>query len=254
MANYFTYLANADNEAVGATITPSTEDSIYPAANLTALPISKVFRFTGDTSETILFDLLAAMTLSLVAIINHNLTSGATITLTAGTTSACSDYSVAVSYRADDAFKYIAGGRTYRYWKLTFADAANPDGYIEIGFVMLGLSTTLSTQFYHQWREVQDHINYEFISEMGVEHVARLYKRRRFIFRWRALTEAQMDEVTGMLAAVEKNYTPLFILPDPSGSDGYFGRWINDPEIDIEYYRSGMIEFRESSRGRTIGS
>lgn len=251
---YFTYLGNDDNEAIGATITASTADADYPIANLTALPISKPFRFTGDAAENILFDLLTAKSINLATVINHNLTAAATITLTAGTTSACGDYSVAIPYRQYDAFKFLGTTRTYRYWKMTFADAANPDTYIQVGYAMLGLATTLSVNYSYRWRELLEHVNYQFISEMGVEHMARLFKRRRFSFSWNGLSDAQMAEIVSMFSSLECNMTPVFILPDPDLTDGYFGRWTSDPEISVDYYRSGSVEFRESSRGRSVGA
>ena len=78
----FTYLMETANYAKTATITASTADSAYPIGNLSALPVSKPFRFLGKTSESLSIDLgTFSQSIDLVALLNTNLDANGTITL-----------------------------------------------------------------------------------------------------------------------------------------------------------------------------
>ncbi|MGH9341985.1 MAG: hypothetical protein ACRD1R_20965, partial [Acidobacteriota bacterium] len=113
---FFAYLTHNDNDLAAGTITASSEDASYPKVNLTALPISKPFRFTGDTSENLQIDLGAAKNIDLVALINHNLTSAATITVNGGSAAnpGGTEFQTTISYREFDAFKLLAAAQTWR--------------------------------------------------------------------------------------------------------------------------------------------
>jgi len=88
-----------------------------------------------ESPNTVSIDLGSAETITACVIADHNMTDAATVTLKAGTTSACSNYSQALTV-AETIIEYL--NQEYRYWKLEITDAANPDSYIEIGTLYLG--------------------------------------------------------------------------------------------------------------------
>lgn len=129
-----------DNEVLTATITASSETTYFEFDTaLVDTRLSRVGRTTGDTSENIVFDMGAAVDVSYVAILAHNLTGSATVTLEGNASDSWGAPSFSQSITAGtDALIENFTEDSYRYWRLTFADASNPDGYIQIGYVYLG--------------------------------------------------------------------------------------------------------------------
>jgi len=124
-------------------ITSSTEEGDYPDTNIQTTSLTEVWRATSCASEYIQVDAGsgATFTADTVAVAGHNISSSATITLTAGssTTVIVSSPSVTetVTYREGIMLKYFTSTAD-RYWRLTIADAANTDGYVEVGRLGLG--------------------------------------------------------------------------------------------------------------------
>lgn len=252
----FTYLANSDNKLVGATITPSTADSSYPIANLTSLPISKPFRFTGDTSENLQIDLGSALPIDLIALINHNLTNAATITVNAGASSNPdgSTFTTTITWRERDCFKLLSSPQTYRYWKIIIADSANPDTFIELGFAMLGDSTELGFNFRYGGQFIDEQHNLEVETEFGSPHVVELHDRVRILLPFNNVPAADAVTLRTLYRTLKRNLIPLFLIPDSAVNDGYFGRWVSQFEREDEFLRSVTMEFLQDGRGDRIGA
>ncbi len=93
---------------------------------------------TRCSREWIGIDLAAATQCKRLAIVSHNFSSSATVTLyrhTADSLSAATSVG-AVTYDAD--FMVLTFDATYRYWWIHVDDIDNSDGYIEIGRAFLG--------------------------------------------------------------------------------------------------------------------
>lgn len=251
-----TFLANSDNKLVGSTITPSSAASAYPVANLTALPISKPFRFTGDTSENLQIDLGSALPIELIALVNHNLTNAATITVNGGSSANPdgSQFTTTVTWRERDAFKLLSSPQTWRYWKIIIADSANPDTFIELGFAMLGDSTTLGFNFRYGGQLIDEQINLEVETEFGSPQVVELYDRIRLVLPFTNLPAADATTLRTLYRTLKRNLIPLFLIPDSAVNDGYFGRWVSHFERQDEFLRSVTMEFLQDGEGDRIAS
>lgn len=250
----FAYLLETENKVTAATGTYSSAATGYSGVYADLMPVSRPWRTTGDSDENVVYDLGAAYAIDLFAVINHNLSSGATVTVSAGTTSACSDYSTTITYRARDMFKYLASPETYRYWKFRFQDASNPDTYIQIGYIMLGNATTMGYQFKHGWNVVHEFANMELESEYGAPFVAELYKRRRYRLEMRNLTSTEAAALLAIYISLLRNVYGLFLIPDAAVNDGYFGRFVNDLSFNVPYLYNAVLDFIEDSPGRTVGN
>jgi hypothetical protein len=146
------------NRVDTATITASSEVATLPAANVKQPWKTKVWRTTGDTSEWIKFNFGSAQTVRALVVVGHNLTSGATIKIQGNATDVWTAPSVDVTLTWNAAnLVYLWGSdQSYQYWRITLADAANPSGYLEIGRVFLGPTTTPDRNFSSWAREVVD--------------------------------------------------------------------------------------------------
>jgi len=122
------------------TITSSSEVSGLEDDNAVHDFVGKPWRTTGDTSEWWKVDLGSATSITAFGIFNHNFTSAATVTLQANATDSWGgpSYSQALTIATDSDSVVLPRlvfflSESYRWWRITVADAANPDGYIQVG-------------------------------------------------------------------------------------------------------------------------
>lgn len=139
----------------GATITSSSEASTDLADdNVVHDFVSLPWRTTGDTSEWVKFDLGSATAITCVGIFAHNLTSAATVTLQANASDSWGSPSYSqVLPVATDADGVVVPhivyylSQNYRWWRVTFADAANTDTYIQVGVIRGGAYYEVSRNY-----------------------------------------------------------------------------------------------------------
>jgi hypothetical protein len=124
--------------ALGSALTALSESPNYPCVNLQEERLSTTYRTIDLTAQTVTIDLGAPYDISTIAIINHNFTSAATVTVSANTTNSWPGATTkTVTWNADMMLNFIIP-ISYRYWRLEFDDSTNPDGYVEIGRFWLG--------------------------------------------------------------------------------------------------------------------
>ena len=129
-----------DNEFDKYTITASSEASGYPASNLQDISRKKTTRTTDVASEWWkIGNGTTKISISSIAIAEHNFTSGVTVKLQGNDTDVWTSPAKeeVITYDADIMVKFFTEAEYY-YWRLLVEDASNPDGYIEIGRLEAG--------------------------------------------------------------------------------------------------------------------
>ncbi len=124
------------------TLTESQEDANYPVENTQDVRLAKVWRTENATSATIVIDVGTGNTITAdsCAILNHNFSASSITVLRGNPTDSwgtATSMVTIVTYRTGIMVIYFPSA-TFRFWRLGFSDATNPDGYYEIGRVMLG--------------------------------------------------------------------------------------------------------------------
>jgi len=118
----------------------------FGVENLLDLDRNTYWMSTGDASESLVIDLGSAKLVTAFVLLDHNLTSGATLTLQGHTANSWSSPSYSVAQTVGDPIaSYLS--ETYQYWRVLITDASNPDGYLKIGDVYLGTYTELVATF-----------------------------------------------------------------------------------------------------------
>jgi len=262
---FLTHLSNLAANGTG-TITTTSDTSAYPIANITGLPISKAWRSaTGVISNVdILIDFGSAQSINLLALINHNLTSTATIAVAAGTTTGVSNYSTTISYRQYDAFTYLSAAQSYRYWRIRITDSSSTDNFIEAGYLIAASATKLASTFQYGWTQADNFVNNAVTSEFGVPYIDELYYQQEFNFTFANKSQTEVNVMRTIFQAVKRNVTPIFFIPDTGTNDGYFGRFQNSFVQTVGVPASAgqgtnlitlaTLNFLEDSRGRKIAA
>lgn len=102
------------------------------------------------SAVTLVADLGTARAVDVVALCDHNLTSGATLTIDGNDADSWGAPALteAISYKADNVLHYLAtSSRTYRYWRLSLTDTANGDDYLRASELFLGSYTAFTRTF-----------------------------------------------------------------------------------------------------------
>lgn len=125
----------ADEMAVAG----STARNGFPASNVQHPHLVRVWRSSTATGETLLFDAGEGQKVSAdtIAVLAHNLTSAATLTVKANDTASWTSPPLEITALIVPGIILAEGSGMYRLWLLEFEDAANPAGYIQIGRVGL---------------------------------------------------------------------------------------------------------------------
>jgi len=146
------------NYADAAVVSASSEVATLPAANVQSMWRSKPWRSTGCVSEWIKFDLGAARNILAVILTGHNLTSAATVHVQANASDAWTAPSVdvVIPWSARDLVYLWTASQSFRWWRFTFVDAANPDGHIDVGRAYVGLAPAPERQFSAHSRQLVD--------------------------------------------------------------------------------------------------
>lgn len=223
-----------------ATITPSSEDSVYPAEYLYDRQAARVFRSTSLTTLSILIDFGAAVQADTIAIVNHNLTAAATLSLKAGATSPPADAVATPVYRANDIWKAFTATAA-RYWLLEITDTNT--AVLEIGQLLLGVRTVLprARRIGSGYKPARRRGTISGETYAGVFHNYHLYERLELNPSFRIGSAAELAILQALDAAVYgKNY-PFLYVPDATGADCYYVR----KEEHFEPEEFGRIAGRE---------
>lgn len=204
------------------TITPDTEDENYPAEYLYDKQSPRVFRCESPSSLSILLDFGAAISADTIALINHNLTSGASLSLKGDNSNPPTTGRGSLSYRANDLWAgfTLASGR---YWLLEITDTNSED--LEIGQLILGQRTAFPrARRIGRYRPAVERSTIEQETYAGMKWNYHKFDRKTFNPSFRVATAAELEVLRSMDAALYGNLWPFLWIPDTSGADCYYVR------------------------------
>lgn len=131
-----------DNEVDKYTPLYSTQKANFPAANAKNIHLSTPWRTTAVAGQYYTVDagLGNTITASCAAIAGHDLTSAATVKIQGHPSNVWTapDVDETLSWDAGAILGFFSSA-SKRFWRFYLDDAGNPDGYIEIGRLALGV-------------------------------------------------------------------------------------------------------------------
>jgi len=167
-------IATPDLSDVATLTGLGTIAAALPITNLQAMQPGKVCRWTSLSTIAFRVDLGAAYAINLAALGPHNGTSAATLQVRAGASEAAADAGTGYDSGAVSAWtsagrpslgydgdmlwslRWLAasggpGAQTFRYWRFDFVDAANPDGYFDLGRLVLDVAWQPTRNLRYGW-------------------------------------------------------------------------------------------------------
>jgi hypothetical protein len=245
-----------ENKLENSDVSASTQDDAFPLANLSNCRKGKPFKLTSHSGD-IVIDLLMARTCDAVALLGHNLTSGATLTLEANSSDSWTapPFQESLSYRAEDLYKKFTGA-SYRYWRLVVSDAGNSDN-ARIGELLLGQSSLFSRMPAAEYDREDEYNNIALETGHGQKWVYSLGgPRRSFNLTWNNANTTVAAEIESLLYGAEGNYRPFLFVPDSSAAECYYVRLNPKLSRRVRYaqdqYADIKIALTEEPRGQDL--
>lgn len=265
-----------------ASLSSSSEDSNYPRSNLQAalnsVPLANPFRFTGCTSEWIEADHGSAKDISIVGLLNHNLTPSATVQVVVGPTTdptvtvgggittsfplifrfstggVTIGYSATIPWRLYDMYVLFPSVQTYEFCRIKIQDPTNPDGFISIGKIVGGKYTQLGYGFNYAWPITDQFKNNRVSTPYNVPHVTAFSYQMAMQHQFEQLKDSEINTLRTLALQCQGDTLPLFWIPDPDIYDGYLVRMQGDFTRVMDKRRKTSISLIEESRGRAIAA
>lgn len=212
------------NLAESGTISVSSENAFYPKGNLVNGRPSKPFRTTDHTAEWIKVDLGSAKVIKFVGLLNHNLSSGATITIEGNATDswATPTYTATMTWVVANCFKII--NQEFRWWRVTIADAGNTDGYIQIGQWLVGTHTVLTHNWHYGSSTSISYNNIRLMTAYKQEWVYALNSGTSYYLNFEYVTAADRAEYDTLFILTQGGFYPFLLIPDIDVAACYWGK------------------------------
>lgn len=228
-------LLGYSNRAVGATLSGGSWQASWPRTNAQDIVLARVARSTDAqaSSTRMRLDLGAAAEIRIVAITGHTGTAAATITVAAASTQsglAAPAYSVTqdvwrggnrpanTAMHVPCALVILPAGTSWRWWDVSMADATNPAGSVEWGYLQLweALELPRGPSFSPTLAPETGTIRQETIGLVG--HFDRRPSRRTTRFSVAGLPLATADRILDIVRDRDLDQ-PVFWVPDPAPAD-----------------------------------
>ena len=137
-------LLSYENRFDAYTLVPSSEAPNLGIKNAQLIHLSNKWRTIGDASEDVVGGSAVAFTPDCAFIAGHNISDAATVKIQGNDVDVWVGPTVDITMtRGKTVYYAFVGFAAHLYWRFLVEDPTNPDGYIEIGRLWLGASTSL---------------------------------------------------------------------------------------------------------------
>jgi len=199
----------------GTIYDPSSEQVSFPAEASQHIWRTYPWRSgvaSSDSEQYLCVDLLTAKTCTTIALLNHNFSPTAVITLKGSDSSTfTSSTDITLSYAAGNIF-YVGSANTFRYWKVSVLDVDNTFGYIQIGYVMLGTPLEFSRDCSQGWSQRKVDPSTVIYSDGGVPSSLKRSKYVEVNLPFRYMTAADWALASAMFDSIGTTEGCLVLL------------------------------------------
>lgn len=232
------------------TIVVSSANANYPAVNLQHPHLSRSWRGTGASVETITF-LTSTLNPDCAYLAGTNLSATAVVKIQGNATDVWTSPTVDITMSkvGDIYYSYSSSFAAMNYWRFSITDTANTDGYIEVGRAWIGANVTVQgpgKSF------VEKRIN---TTKVSTTNSGQTYSNINYTYKsWEMAypywTNTEKGYIETFADAVDKSQ-PLFVQFADTGSNTlgpYYCIMTND--IDFTHIKTlnvwaGQLNFRE---------
>lgn len=227
-----------------ATLTPDSEDSIYPKAQLIDDNVASAFRTADAAAEYhVVADFGAAVDLDTVFLGNVNFRTTATVKIQANSSDSWGappiDETITVSglsnvLRGKNLYhKVTTSPHSYRYWRLSISDISNPDGFYQVGEWWLGNDVALAVNFTNDDVYTIQRNNVLLTTEWLQKYVYGRTKIKAYNYEWTPIDASMRDTLLTLEYTLQGSRYPFVWVPEGSTlpRESLFMRLSNELEV-----------------------
>lgn len=231
----------------------ASEDTEFLKENLYNKCHSEPYRTTAKTSQYIRVN-DGVNYPDIICIMNHNLTSGATITLKADNDPpnwGSPSYSQALSYNLQN-IKYEFD-QDYDWYGLEIDDAGNSN-CPEIGELILGNVTALDNAFLYPYDEIKEYLRVLNVNPWGQRWYKKLAIKKSWGVDYQGVSDANLTAQVEALFDSIDGISPLVFIPDHTKADCWYVHILNDLSAKRNWKDNNAftLQIEEQSRGIAI--
>ncbi len=184
----------------------------YPYTNLYNRRPGKPFEAIS-TSSAIIIDLGTATSVDSVALIGHNIDSGATIVLEGNATNSwgAPAKTETITHVSTNMYKIFTSG-SYRFWRLNVTGAA---ANVRVGELVMGVSVELTNNYKWGFKRGRAYKNKVHKTEYGQRYTYKLYNQRHYTLSF-AASDTTLTELETLHSTVEGGYKPFVFINSDS--------------------------------------
>jgi hypothetical protein len=199
-----------DDVTSATSLTALTENTYYPITNVQNQRLTKVYKSTACTAQTVTINLGSAHAITTAAILGHNISSAATVTISANSSDSWPGAtSQTITYNVGMMLAYFTSV-SYQYWQFSIDDGTNTDGHIEIGRLWLGDYITVDPSSLLSFK-VTKHRSDNVFHGRGRQKFASIGTGwREFAFDFPLSDETMLDKIGAMYDAVGNHSSFIF--------------------------------------------
>lgn len=239
-----------DLVGLAATVITGTTVSIGSAlANVANRRMSHPAFWPAGTSVSVSFDFGAAKFFNTVAVLAHNCVGGDTLTFSAGTTSACSDFSAVIPINGNETSRNSFAEfirQSYRYAKISWAGASRS---LQIGEICIGEAIHMQSGYSWGARKGTGYMSRVLSTPYGSRWGYELGAQRVFDMDFGKMDLADFYDWKYILDDAKGIY-PILIIPEPHRYDCYYGyvpTQVSEIQDAVNVARPGSITISEQS-------
>jgi hypothetical protein len=227
-----------DLKSDSATLTVDDELSNYPVENIQESRLSRIFK-NAALESSIVFDMGEAVSVDCIAILKHNLSEYATITLQGNDSDSWTSpaFEQEITYSSDNiTLEYTT--QTYRYFRLYINDSTNSDGYIQLSRVIIG-------EYYQPpgiLAEAEDSLIDESVktrSKSGQSYTDLRYKARSMSFNFPIVGTYEKTEMMDVFETLGQSTATIFVFGEIGLDISSLYATINQDTLTATMYDDG---------------
>jgi len=215
-----------------AVVSASSEESEFPVSNVKHRWHTRHWRSTDVSSEWVKWDLGSVKDIKAFVLKYHNFTSGATLKIQANSSDSWGSPPLdeSLTYNAGHLVKFWDSAQSYRWWRVTIADAGNSDGYLRVGRIFCGDYFSPQYNFTNAYRKRLVDPSVKMYSAGGQISVSAKTHYRTWVYNFELIKTPDNQTFESIFDEVGQSL-PYFICQDA------------DDALDTLYYVQNLTDW-----------
>jgi len=238
----------------------STEHTVFVKENLYNQRQSKPFRWTAKSNNEIKINLGgAAIPVTIIGLMNHNLTKNAIVTLRA----ALADQGNLAAWQAGFAYEkemtwnetsmFEALNQTFQWWHIEVDDAGN-SAFPEFGEFHIGTHSQFTMNYKWPFEEGANNIITESVTKYKQRWRGRIAKQWMAALDFDAITDANLASEMEAFFDEHENSKPFLFVPETTEANCWYILCLNDyrAQRNFENLNAIRLDLEEQTRGVSL--